>query len=318
MATYQSKYTGAEIDAGIDAARAALPKNGGTMIGALILAGDPADDNGAVTKKYVDDAVNSIALTPGEDGKDGADGVSPTIAVTKINDGHRVTITDVNGTQSFDVMDGEDGSGGGSGGTGAGGEDGATFTPSVSSDGVLSWTNDKGLINPDPVNIKGEPGENNVHIGADEPTSDSINLWVETDSEESYNIPEINDDAVSNVDTWSSAKIHDAISYSTDEVLTGGTWIDGKPIYRKVITVSGAANTLKTVNASMGNAAQVVNVGGSVYLKTSNPYYAPVTFVSTASGTLSTNFYMYLQDGYLNARATAAFDAWIIFEYTKA
>ncbi|MBQ6430847.1 MAG: hypothetical protein IJJ99_03095 [Oscillospiraceae bacterium] len=31
--------------------------------------------------------------------------------------------------------------------------DGATFTPHVSSDGILSWTNDKGLPNPEPVNI---------------------------------------------------------------------------------------------------------------------------------------------------------------------
>ena len=38
------------------------------------------------------------------------------------------------------------------------GESGATFTPSVSSDGVLSWTNNKGLTNPESVNIKGEPG----------------------------------------------------------------------------------------------------------------------------------------------------------------
>lgn len=39
------------------------------------------------------------------------------------------------------------------------GEDGATFTPSVSSDGVISWTNDKGLANPNSVNIKGPQGE---------------------------------------------------------------------------------------------------------------------------------------------------------------
>ena len=39
------------------------------------------------------------------------------------------------------------------------GEDGATFTPSVSADGTLSWTNNKGLTNPDPVNIKGPQGE---------------------------------------------------------------------------------------------------------------------------------------------------------------
>lgn len=106
MATYQSKHTGAEIDAGIDAAKNALPKNGGTMTGTLILAGNPTVDNGAATKKYVDDAIDTIELTPG-----------------------------------------------------ASGADGAIFTPSVSSDGVLTWTNDKGLDNPDPVNIKGETGE---------------------------------------------------------------------------------------------------------------------------------------------------------------
>lgn len=36
--------------------------------------------------------------------------------------------------------------------------DGATFTPSVSEDGVLSWTNNKGLENPASVNIKGSDG----------------------------------------------------------------------------------------------------------------------------------------------------------------
>lgn len=33
---------------------------------------------------------------------------------------------------------------------------GATYTPSVDNEGNLSWTNDKGLKNPTPVNIKGE------------------------------------------------------------------------------------------------------------------------------------------------------------------
>ena len=45
----------------------------------------------------------------------------------------------------------------GSGGGGTG--DGATFYPSVSEDGVISWTNDKDLPNPDPVNIKGPQGK---------------------------------------------------------------------------------------------------------------------------------------------------------------
>lgn len=39
---------------------------------------------------------------------------------------------------------------------GEAGKNGVTFIPSVSEAGVLSWTNDGGLTNPDPVNIKGD------------------------------------------------------------------------------------------------------------------------------------------------------------------
>ena len=48
--------------------------------------------------------------------------------------------------------------GGGEGAPGEPGKDGATFIPSVSEDGILSWTNDSGLPNPEPVDIKGPPG----------------------------------------------------------------------------------------------------------------------------------------------------------------
>lgn len=46
-----------------------------------------------------------------------------------------------------------------SGAPGPKGETGAHFTPSVSADGVISWTNDGGLANPSPVNIRGPKGE---------------------------------------------------------------------------------------------------------------------------------------------------------------
>lgn len=42
------------------------------------------------------------------------------------------------------------------------GSDGTTFMPSVSSEGMLSWTNDGGKPNPDPVNIRGPKGEPGV------------------------------------------------------------------------------------------------------------------------------------------------------------
>lgn len=54
---------------------------------------------------------------------------------------------------------GEAGPRGETGPKGEPGEAGAIYTPSVSQEGILSWTNDKGLINPEPVNIKGPKGD---------------------------------------------------------------------------------------------------------------------------------------------------------------
>lgn len=51
-------------------------------------------------------------------------------------------------------------------GDGGIGENGATFTPSVTEAGVISWTNDGGLPNPNPVNIKGAKGDDADIAGA--------------------------------------------------------------------------------------------------------------------------------------------------------
>ena len=53
---------------------------------------------------------------------------------------------------------GPEGPAGANGADGAQGPAGTTFTPSVSAAGEISWTNDGGLANPDPVNIKGPQG----------------------------------------------------------------------------------------------------------------------------------------------------------------
>ena len=59
-------------------------------------------------------------------------------------------------TNTYNIYTSEGGESGGGSGTG---ENGATFYPNVDDDGTLSWSNDKGLANPDPVNIKGDDGE---------------------------------------------------------------------------------------------------------------------------------------------------------------
>lgn len=182
---------------------------------------------GAVTGEY-DGSKEIILNIPAVAGSDGADGISPTVSVEEIEGGHRISITDKDGTETVDVMNGtsgkdgvsathswdgttltitsasgtssvdlkgekgEQGEKGEAGTDGIDGkdgndglyilgkdetfenvpedigiiidpegnadiaEDGATFTPRISSEGVLSWTNDKGLPNPAPVNIMGK------------------------------------------------------------------------------------------------------------------------------------------------------------------
>lgn len=56
-------------------------------------------------------------------------------------------------------MQGEKGDPGIDGKNGIDGKDGVTFTPTVSEDGVISWTNSGNVSNPQPISIKGPKGD---------------------------------------------------------------------------------------------------------------------------------------------------------------
>ena len=56
------------------------------------------------------------------------------------------------------------------------------------------------------------------------------------------------------------------ISYSTDEQLTGGTWIDGKPIYRKSWTGTGNPNSF---NHNIDSLGDVIKIDGCFSTSTS-------------------------------------------------
>lgn len=62
---------------------------------------------------------------------------------------------------------------------GASCENGATFIPNVSEDGTLSWSNDKNLPNPDPVNIQGKSG---VYVGSG-PIPPGYNVQIDPDGD---------------------------------------------------------------------------------------------------------------------------------------
>lgn len=99
----------------------------------------------------------------GAAGAPGADGITPTIGA---NGNWFLGSTDTGkpsrgekGDKGDTGAQGEPGKDGRPGTAGAPGATGTTFTPSVSADGTLSWTNDGGKTNPASVNIKGPQGE---------------------------------------------------------------------------------------------------------------------------------------------------------------
>ena len=59
--------------------------------------------------------------------------------------------------------------------------DGGTFFPEVSEEGVISWTNNRDLDNPEPRDIKGprgDTGDKTVQVCVEEPTDPRINVWI--------------------------------------------------------------------------------------------------------------------------------------------
>lgn len=70
-----------------------------------------SDFKGGVTSVNGQTGAVTIEIPEAINGADGKDGVSPTVYISEIEGGHSVEITDVNGVQYFDVMDGKDGQG---------------------------------------------------------------------------------------------------------------------------------------------------------------------------------------------------------------
>ena len=113
---------------------------------------------------------------PGKDGAKGADGLPGEDGVTftpSMSDGGDLSWTNDGGKANPKTVNlkgpkgdtgakgepGAKGDPGEKGADGAAGKDGVTFTPSMSDDGDLSWTNDGGKANPKTVNLKGPKGD---------------------------------------------------------------------------------------------------------------------------------------------------------------
>lgn len=64
---------------------------------------------------------------------------------------------------------------------------------------------------------------------------------------------------ITDLDYTQKIYVDKANSYSLDETLTGGTWIDGKPIYRKVYVSTTNASGTTIISIPEGYIKQVVN-----------------------------------------------------------
>lgn len=124
---------------------------------------------------YVNDVIN-IPLIKGEKGDTGDTGPANklTIGTVERGDTASATITGESPNQVLNLVlpkgdtgeagtNGTNGQNGQDGANGQDGSNGSTFTPSVSAEGIISFTNDGGLENPIPVNIKGPAGQNGAN-----------------------------------------------------------------------------------------------------------------------------------------------------------
>lgn len=113
-------------------------------------------------------------------------------------------------------------------------------------------------------------------------------------------------------------------NYSTDEIDTGMTWTDGKPIYRKVYTSNYTVSSSSVITSDMGNVSSLdidtltrfdVTVsanGGSYHFNVDRAHPSNFNYQMTC---------WIRSDGSIRFEAGKSMNAgtaWIILEYTKS
>jgi hypothetical protein len=110
------------------------------------------------------------------------------------------------------------------------------------------------------------------------------------------------------------AGVEGVTNYSTDEVKTGGTWIDGKPIYRTTFKIANGAAQTDVQLGRIADFAELVSMNG--YTKNvDNVNIYPVNHYRSDTEYHRTRINTY---GTVIVNSHSKFDAVVTVEYTKA
>lgn len=128
----------------------------------------------------------------------------------------------------------------------------------------------------------------------------------------------VNSYSESTNDAYSCNYINSVDQYSTNEVKTNKTWIDGKPIYRKVIELTNVPVGYKDHLHNISNLGDIINVYGRFKESTvQNPVCRVVADNITTYGLgivdiNTTQFHTLLGSGVAPTNTMK-----VVFEYTK-
>ena len=123
-----------------------------------------------------------------------------------------------------------------------------------------------------------------------------------------------------NTNETNISNIKSAMAYSTTEIKTGKTWVDGKPIYRKTLTGntgSARVNAQYTILTD-DNIDIITNAEGVCKNKTASSKAYILSFSDTMAlvyDTAGSNINKLVL--FMNNSSAATFDYWITIEYTK-
>ena len=146
---------------------------------------------------------------------------------------------------------------------------------------------------------------NKVAINENAEISD-INKVTDNDMNEIKTVVNNNDDDMITINT----NLTNATTYSTTEEIVG-TWIDGKPIYRKVYEIGSMnANTERSINLSDISFDTIISIEG--FEKSNQFSYIPIVIYNVNYN------WVFVEAQTLKFKVSwAATNVYIILEYTK-